>query len=114
MAMLVLAACGPSEKEKIAAREAAEQAQAIATLREGVARKLLDPGSAQFRDERLTPFNSALCGQVNGKNTLGAYVGFKRFYGAGTLSVIDDSGLPFEQNLFDSMWNTHCQALTAR
>lgn len=40
-----------------------------------------DPSSAQFRDERYynTSFGEVYCGEVNGKNSFGAYVGFRRF-----------------------------------
>ena len=37
-----------------------------------------DPSAAQFRN--LKQNYEALCGEVNGKNRFGAYVGFKRFY----------------------------------
>jgi len=37
-----------------------------------------DPAAAQFRN--LKQNYEALCGEVNGKNKFGAYVGFKRFY----------------------------------
>jgi hypothetical protein len=39
---------------------------------------LLDPFSAQYRQLR-SGRNGAVCGQVNAKNRLGAYVGFKDF-----------------------------------
>ncbi|HVR48682.1 MAG TPA: hypothetical protein VMS38_03015 [Pseudorhodoferax sp.] len=40
--------------------------------------QLRDPSSVQFRDERLAK-DGWLCGELNGKNSYGAYVGFKRF-----------------------------------
>ena len=44
-----------------------------------VADQLIDPDSAKFRN--LEIMNSGhVCGEVNGKNTFGAYVGFKWFY----------------------------------
>lgn len=42
-----------------------------------VAAELRDPASAKFRDIRQG--SQATCGEVNGKNALGAYVGFKPF-----------------------------------
>lgn len=42
-----------------------------------VAHDLKDPSSAQFRDVKKT--GKAVCGEVNGKNAYGAYVGFKHF-----------------------------------
>jgi hypothetical protein len=38
---------------------------------------LIDPTSAQFRD--VHHYRHVVCGQVNGKNRMGAYVGFSRF-----------------------------------
>ncbi|MRW82934.1 hypothetical protein GJ698_02365 [Pseudoduganella sp. FT26W] len=43
-----------------------------------VADKLNDPLSAQFRNDRLIAENWH-CGEVNGKNAMGGYVGFRRF-----------------------------------
>jgi hypothetical protein len=49
-----------------------------ARARDAVTQALIDPSSAQFRnvDDR----DGAVCGEVNGKNRMGAYVGFVRFY----------------------------------
>lgn len=45
---------------------------------EAVARDLRDPASAQFRDVKVYP--KYVCGEVNGKNGVGAYAGFTRFW----------------------------------
>jgi hypothetical protein len=49
---------------------------------------LKDPESAQFRDIRRTEFqrqdgtsNTLVCGEINGKNAFGGYVGFSTFKG---------------------------------
>ena len=42
-----------------------------------VAYDLKDPESAKFRE--LKPSSSFLCGEINSKNSYGAYVGFRRF-----------------------------------
>lgn len=42
-----------------------------------VAQGLRDPSSAQFRD--VGKSDQAVCGEVNGKNAFGAYVGFRHF-----------------------------------
>lgn len=61
---LGLGACGNSlEKEMLNA----------------VAKELLDPEAAKFRDVRQVG-EGVFCGEVNGKNRQGAYVGFERFY----------------------------------
>jgi hypothetical protein len=45
---------------------------------QAVRESLLDPSSAQFRSVRQMP-NGAVCGEVNGKNRMGGYVGFQPF-----------------------------------
>lgn len=46
---------------------------------------LKDPSSAQTRNERITKAG-ALCGEVNAKNGMGGYVGFKRYISLGPQS----------------------------
>lgn len=48
------------------------------SAQDAVAYNLIDPDSAKFREVRTTDVG-AVCGQVNGKNRMGAYVGFKDF-----------------------------------
>lgn len=48
-------------------------------LRKQVLSVLKDPSSVQWRDEFLSSDRSTLCGEVNAKNSLGGYVGFKRY-----------------------------------
>jgi hypothetical protein len=60
--------------------------------------KMLDPEAAQFRDvERCTGDRDVWRGEVNGKNRLGAFVGFKPFFYSGYrvafLEDYDFSGL---------------------
>ena len=43
-----------------------------------VAYDLMDPNSAQFRNVKIFG-SSKVCGEVNGKNAVGAYTGFKWF-----------------------------------
>ena len=59
----------------------------VAMAKKVVVENFLDPDGAKFRG--LTGFGAkngknaalvALCGEVNGKNSYGAYIGFKRFY----------------------------------
>ena len=44
-----------------------------------VLKRLKDPGSAQFRNVVVSDVTNWVCGEVNSKNSLGGYVGFKRF-----------------------------------
>lgn len=50
----------------------------IRQAKEAVAAVLIDPSSAQFRNVEIG-HEGAVCGEVNGKNRMGAYVGFTRF-----------------------------------
>ena len=76
---LAVPACeapGPSPGEKL-----------LAEAKEQVARQLLDPESARFRDLKIKG-KDAVCGEVNGKNRFGGYVGFQPFsYEAATKDV---------------------------
>ena len=55
----------------------------VHSLRANVLMQLNDPDSAQFRNEVYvgpwTMEKGVLCGQVNSKNRMGGYVGFKAF-----------------------------------
>ena len=61
-----MTACGPAQEEQQAAAEAA------------AAYHRLDPSSAQFREVELRD-EDTVCGQINGKNRMGAYSGFTKF-----------------------------------
>lgn len=46
---------------------------------EMVKERLKDPYSAQFRNVRLQPEAGRVCGQVNARNAMGGYVGYRWF-----------------------------------
>lgn len=46
--------------------------------KEAVGDQLKDPSSAQFKEVRRT--DGVVCGEVNAKNSFGAYEGFRRFF----------------------------------
>lgn len=73
---------------------------AIHQAKEKVSRQLIDPSSAQFRGLQYKGGN--VCGEINGKNKLGAYVGFQRF-------VVDSVGSALIDSEVDSisrpLWN---------
>lgn len=55
----------------------------LSAVKSKVVYSFKDPGSAQFRNitaYRVATGDLAVCGEVNGKNGFGAYVGFKTFY----------------------------------
>lgn len=67
MGAIALTACGQSKEAKITQQK-----------REFVTQQMRDPGTVQFKAEKLNG-QGWLCGQLNSKNAYGAYVGFKRF-----------------------------------
>jgi hypothetical protein len=63
----------------------------IPTAREPLQAKLRDPGSAQFRNERITRIG-VLCGEVNSKDEMGGYVGFKKYFIHGAGNYVEGIG----------------------
>lgn len=53
---------------------------------------LVDPESARFRALFFNEFNGSqyLCGEVNARNRMGGYVGYRRFYAGPVYPVIED------------------------
>ena len=49
----------------------------ISEMKQAVAAQLLDPASVTFQTVRKTPI--AFCGELNAKNRMGGYVGFREF-----------------------------------
>jgi hypothetical protein len=109
--------------------------------RGAAAQLLIDPGSAQFRN--VASRDTAICGEINGRNRMGAYVGFTRFWvdtsnwraaldpqfdydrlvtarrlcaSIGGTSCTDETELYLEraeQDRFDSAWETRCEGSAA-
>lgn len=50
----------------------------IETAKRSIEERLLDPSSVQYRNVKAYSEN-VVCGEVNGKNTMGGYVGYKPF-----------------------------------
>lgn len=73
-ALLFEALSGPSKEDEF-----------TTAAKAAIAAKLLQPESADFRSLRLydtsgSPYKrDILCGEVNARNSLGSYIGFKRF-----------------------------------
>jgi hypothetical protein len=66
----------------LAAQPNSDLAQFISAAKASIAYDLFDPSAAQFRNLFVSERGAVrvLCGEVNGKNRMGAYVGFRRFY----------------------------------
>lgn len=71
----------------------AYRAYLLHEMRKPVLAQLADPESAQFRNERLfsdwSVSGSAMCGEVNAKNRMGGYTGFKTFNALPGTAVIE-------------------------
>ena len=64
--------------------------------KQAVADTLKDPASATFRNVRLIKHSegAVICGEINGKNSYGGYVGFSDFVGgtnSGTMRRVDQA-----------------------
>lgn len=80
----------------------------VAHAKAAISATLKDPASAQFQS--LFVSGSALpvlCGEINGKNSYGGFVGYRRFYSTGDtgLSNIENSN---ENYVFREMWPSMC------
>ena len=69
----------------------------ISQLRQPVLAQLADPDSALFKNERYvgnwTVTGGIYCGQVNAKNKMGGYVGYRWFTGESENSMIEDESM---------------------
>lgn len=88
-----------AEQQAEIEREAERRAQAsyerdlVYEAKKTVAASLKDPDSAQFRDvffNETAKGGSVVCGQVNSKNSLGAYTGFQRFISNGQTTFLEE------------------------
>jgi len=77
------------------AKASDDDAALVTTLQQKVTVGLKDPASAQFRNVALNQARSALCGEVNAKDGVGGYVGFRPF-------VVSDSGAAVLNTACDS------------
>jgi hypothetical protein len=65
---------------------------------------LTDPESAHFRAVFISPGGKAVCGEVNSKNAMGGYVGFKRF-----IAARDKVGVEQDKTAFvERNWVARC------
>lgn len=77
--------------------------------KEAVSFKLKDSDSAKFRNvyfHRGSDNIPMTCGEVNSKNSYGAYIGFQRFISAGTS---ENTYLEEQVSGFSDTWNRFCK-----
>ncbi len=78
-----MALAGKAAEEKLGEQVLIERAKQAAAY------DLKDPSSAQFRNVRVVSYNGGrlVCGEINAKNSYGAYVGFAGFMATDTEAV---------------------------
>jgi hypothetical protein len=85
-----------------------QHAEFIAKAKSDITRNFKDPSSVQWRNLFVSGDQMpVLCGELNGKNSYGAFVGFRRFYAAANTSLqeIEDAKHPAMMN---GMWPSMC------
>jgi hypothetical protein len=93
------------ERDEIAA---GNYANFTARAKAAITASFKDPASAQFQSLFLSgKALPVLCGEVNGKNSYGGFVGFRRFYATGQPSLNDVEN-PRENFVFAQMWPSMC------
>ncbi len=82
-----------AEQAEIDARtkEAEAREATMARLEERLRSVLVDPGSMQVRNARLTEDGTTLCAEVNARNKQGIYLGFRR-------AVVSDVVISMDQD----------------
>lgn len=89
-----------NKQEDRNARVAQAKRQNIAE--QEIKRLVKDPSSVQFRNQRGS------CGEVNSKNSYGAYTGFQRYIAVSGMAVLEnDSGISAQE--FQQTWSKFCQ-----
>lgn len=68
-----------------------------------VKNELIDPASAQFKSQK------GFCGEVNSKNKMGGYVGFKRFIVLSPKNVLFENETNVSTKQFPNAWEGICK-----
>lgn len=92
-------------------------AKFVSAAKEQAARDLIDPSSAQFRDLEVREWvgaenkkHLALCGQINAKNRMGGYVGFRIFSASEkSATIYSEEMMSFEKIFYDVMCGTEAR-----
>ena len=120
---------------------AANKSLIIPALQAQLTSSLKDPSSVQFRNESFyqttiehkdgkVPSTVAVCGEINAKNSYGAYVGFRRYFSMGIatmtgdglnpqykdsfFSIIDNNDNPVTHAGFEKNYAEYCQNKTVQ
>lgn len=89
-----------TEEQKIEATRVKMVDAATTAIRDS----MKDPESARFRRVVVSPKGRAVCGEVNAKNEMGGYVGFRRF-----IVAADRAGVEGDETYFaETHWQERC------
>lgn len=99
--VMALVGCGDSNQNSESSAELTE-IKMTRMVRERLQAKVKDPDSAQFRNQR------GGCGEINAKNSFGAYTGFKRFMASGNDMLFMEGDPALAAGAFDQAWNDLC------
>lgn len=78
---LLVAAC--AETTPVPTQRTAVSSSQVNLAKAAITENFKDPRSAQFQrivGYRVGDLDTIVCGEINAKNSLGGYVGFRRFY----------------------------------
>jgi hypothetical protein len=98
-----------------AAAKAKAEAEAFAQTPQGKQRALMldylnEPGSAQFRNERVSGQPTKWCGEVNARNRMGGWVGFTRYMAdIQRAKVWVAEPRADKDDFFEFMWRLDCE-----
>ena len=79
----------------------------ITEIKQNIRADLKDPNSAEFRNVFITSVGH-ICGEVNAKNSFGAYTGFKRFF-ATSPDLISIEGVIYDSASFQELLEILCK-----
>jgi hypothetical protein len=80
----------------------------IAKAKANITSSMRDPSSVQWKGLFISKSGAqSLCGEINGKNAYGAYVGFRRFY-ATTEKLLSEIESEKDGFVFNKMWPKLC------
>jgi hypothetical protein len=88
--------------------QATKEASYIELNQDRIKARLKDSGSAQFRNAFVSNAigSPIVCGEVNGKNSFGGYIGFQRFISGGAIQVLEADMAVGEM---DKTWSQVCR-----
>lgn len=86
----------PLASNSVELSSASRKAATIAKVKADILEAMKDPDSATFRRLTSSPDASIVCGEVNAKNSMGGYVGYRKFINIGVgwddYTIFEESG----------------------